>query len=264
MNAMEGCHHDGAATTSQLLSLSLTIIKANELSIRSAWKRKPNAYAQIKAANTALSRTPVITHSTDPVWQKRLTLIEVEMSSILSFEVVDDGIFSIGRKVVLGRTERPVSALLGLPSPDVVLPLTPNGSITISVQRQTASAALADVDGAVDQISHADDVSTVSNSFKEIIRSLEKLVGFVDSFSTIHPYVHTAWKIVSSVYKVVDTQLDRDTRIVGLIDKMKRLYSFVAPLESMNIHSTLESVVQLILRQTIECVGFVQEGRRFY
>ncbi|KAK0218785.1 hypothetical protein IW262DRAFT_1558220 [Armillaria fumosa] len=259
---MEGYHYGGAATTSQLLSLSITIIKANELSIQSKLKRKPNAYAQIKAPNAALSRTPVITGSADPVWQKRLTLTEVEMSSIVSFEVIDNGWASIGSKVVLGRTELLVSALLELSSPDAVLHLNPKGSITISAQKQTASAALADVDGAVDQISHADDISTVSDSFIEIIESLKKLVGFVDSFSTIHPYAHTAWKIVSSVYNVVKAQLDRDIRIVGLVNTMKRLYSFVAPLESMddeNIHSTLESVVQLILRQTIECVAFIQE-----
>lgn len=263
MNVMEGYHHDGVATTSRMLNLCITIMQANELPIPSGlWKRKPNAYAQIKAANTDLLRTPAIMGSANPVWQKRLTLTEVEMSSIVSFEVVDNGIVSIGRKDILGRTELLVSALLESPSPDVVLSLTPSGSITISMQKQTATDALADVDGAVDQISYTDNASTVSASFVEIIGSLEQLMGLFDSFSKIHPYTHAAWKIVSSVYNVVKAQLDRDTRIVGLVDMMKRLYSFVALLESMgdgDIHSTLESVVHLILKQTIECVVFVQE-----
>lgn len=43
---------------------------------------------------------------------------------------------------------------------------------------------------------------------------------------------------------------------------MKKLYTFVEPLESMNdgdLHKSLENVVELILKQTIECVSYIQE-----
>ena len=63
--------------------------------------------------------------------------------------------------------------------------------------------------------------------------------------------------------QVIKHQMELDQNVLKLIGKMRSLYSFVQPLESLknedlSLLLPLENMVQDILIQTVECVLFVQ------
>ncbi|KDQ09285.1 hypothetical protein BOTBODRAFT_117335, partial [Botryobasidium botryosum FD-172 SS1] len=75
----------------------------------------------------------------------------------------------------------------------------------------------------------------------------------------IHPIVNVAWKVVHALYQIPKNQLDRDDKIVRLIAQIGDLYTTVRALEGTEKIRELESVIEVILQQTIECVLFIRE-----
>jgi hypothetical protein len=65
---------------------------------------------------------------------------------------------------------------------------------------------------------------------------------------------------MSSLFKVVQGQLDRDQSVVDLVSNMEALYSFVRPIQEFPEKlELLEDIIMDILRQTFECVIFLRE-----
>jgi len=65
---------------------------------------------------------------------------------------------------------------------------------------------------------------------------------------------------MSSLFKVVQGQLDRDQSVVDLVSNMEALYSFVHPIQEFPEKlELLEDIIMDILRQTFECVIFLRE-----
>jgi hypothetical protein len=69
---------------------------------------------------------------------------------------------------------------------------------------------------------------------------------------------------------VIQAELDRDLKMLRLVSRMKKLYSFVSPLDTLRKENAsdfqaLEDVIREILTQTVECVNFIQAyfGRSF-
>jgi len=93
---------------------------------------------------------------------------------------------------------------------------------------------------------------------------LSNLVRIADALGQIHPYLRVAIKVGTFVFNAVKDQLDRDEHILALVDTMTTLYSFVSPLdvlkkEHFSIFSSLEDIIKKILKQTVECMLFIQE-----
>ena len=55
-------------------------------------------------------------------------------------------------------------------------------------------------------------------------------------------------------------QLDRDRTVVGLLDSMQNVYSFLDDIQAFPEKiKSLEDVIRAILQQTFECALFIQE-----
>jgi hypothetical protein len=61
---------------------------------------------------------------------------------------------------------------------------------------------------------------------------------------------------------MVQAQQERDQRILDLVTTMEDTYSFVASADELKKNPVLQSVVEQILKQTIECGYFIQEYTR--
>ncbi|KDQ19610.1 hypothetical protein BOTBODRAFT_102789, partial [Botryobasidium botryosum FD-172 SS1] len=96
-------------------------------------------------------------------------------------------------------------------------------------------------------------------SIKAIVTVLETFVRAMDQVAKIHPIVNVAWKVVHALYQIPRNQLDRDDKVVRLITQIGDLYTTVRALEGTEKIKELESVIEAILQQTIECVLFIRE-----
>ncbi|KDQ09274.1 hypothetical protein BOTBODRAFT_92785, partial [Botryobasidium botryosum FD-172 SS1] len=96
-------------------------------------------------------------------------------------------------------------------------------------------------------------------SLKAIITVLETFVQAMDQVAKIHPIVNVAWKVVHALYQIPKNQLDRDDKVVRLIAQIGDLYVTIRALEGTEKTRELESVIEAILQQTIECVLFIRE-----
>ncbi|KAF4588583.1 POC1 centriolar protein A [Pleurotus pulmonarius] len=208
------------------------------------------------------------------------------MDSTITFEMFDKG---LGPSRSCGSVQKTVRDLLAgtrlgmlylLRSPplsandspiDVVFPLD-DAVLSIRVEREVPNSALLDTiedaQRATRNFAKAPDQTKVTvsaySSLGGVVNSLSKLMEIADSAAQVHPYINVAWKTVSSVYKVVKNQLDRDEAICDLLESMAVLYGFTVPLEVMQsdhaeLDGTLVDVIKHILQQTIECSLFVQE-----
>lgn len=102
----------------------------------------------------------------------------------------------------------------------------------------------------------------------------------VHDINQVHPYVKTAWSVLSSAYKVrrtpslcldscftdfsqvVNTQSERDASIDDLAQKMYELCELLHDAKLIENIKSLKSVLQLFMTQITECGIFVTEYAR--
>ncbi|KZP21272.1 hypothetical protein FIBSPDRAFT_1044227 [Athelia psychrophila] len=107
--------------------------------------------------------------------------------------------------------------------------------------------------------------SDLVGSFQMLVEKLGILVKIGDEIAKIHPWVNLAWNVLSVGLKLVKAQQDRDHKITALIETMKSTYSIIFGSEILE-DELLQDIVNVILKQTIECGFFIQEytrGRTF-
>ncbi|KAJ7449200.1 hypothetical protein FB451DRAFT_1287823 [Mycena latifolia] len=107
-------------------------------------------------------------------------------------------------------------------------------------------------------------VVSVASQFQDalgaITSKLEPLVRLGDEIATIHPYVNTAWKVLTSVYQAAKDQQDLDDKVCKLVQTMVDVYSFVEDIEPLaDKMKRLEDKAVAIGQQTVECALFIQE-----
>ncbi|KAJ7190110.1 hypothetical protein GGX14DRAFT_546974 [Mycena pura] len=94
----------------------------------------------------------------------------------------------------------------------------------------------------------------------DIISVLGPIVEIGDEIAKIHPYVHAAWTILTSVYQAVKKQKETDEEIVKLVKAMVKLYSSAGNTKVLPQKiKSLESTVTEIAKQTLECAMFIRE-----
>ncbi|KAL0958490.1 hypothetical protein HGRIS_000629 [Hohenbuehelia grisea] len=198
----------------------------------------------------------------------------LDLNTTLTFELFDKG---YGLQHCLGRCKVVVKRLLENQgnNSEVELALDEIGiSIFLHVRREDLGTLAAECLGDSASLEHKlSDVpgGTVLESFPTqhlagVLTSMTKLIGILDMFSRVHPYAHAAWSTISLVYKVAAKQSARDGKVHDLLATMNNLYSFVDQLEMiakdhkrLGLHPALEDIVTNILKQTIECMVFIQE-----
>ncbi|KDQ58361.1 hypothetical protein JAAARDRAFT_46862 [Jaapia argillacea MUCL 33604] len=262
----------------------ITIVSASDLPQIGPLKRFPNAFVEMnvslpEADKPIFQHRTIVKHSAAPCWDANFPLLDVDEMSMVSFEVVD----RFAGKKSLGVAESMLRELRVLAREDgvAILPLKvepkdnrlePNmtGSITVRLRNDSADSSVAAmaVKGLQNQPQNDAERSesgfTVSESLGKVVDSLANLMEIADciasvryftlpafpefhsdigywlAFNQIHPYVNAAWKAVSLVYKCFRN-------------------------ERQFLGSTLEDVIKGIMKQTVECVIFIQEyaGRGF-
>ncbi|KAL4265530.1 C2 domain-containing protein [Pleurotus pulmonarius] len=253
------------------IHLVIVILKATGVTCKSSLRSKPNPYVTMNwALGTRLQehRTSVVKNTTSPLWEESFRLFSQSMDSTITFEMFDKG---LGPSRSCGSVQKTVRDLLAGTRLDVVFPLD-DAVLSIRVEREVPNSALLDTiedaQRATRNFAKAPDQTKVTvsaySSLGGVVNSLSKLMEIADSAAQVHPYINVAWKTVSSVYKVVKNQLDRDEAICDLLESMAVLYGFTVPLEVMQsdhaeLDGTLVDVIKHILQQTIECSLFVQE-----
>jgi hypothetical protein len=61
-------------------------------------------------------------------------------------------------------------------------------------------------------------------------------------------------------YQVLNVQFERDSKLVGLVQTMEDVYSFVEASDSFQEKvQLLEDAIGRILKQTVECAIFIRE-----
>ncbi|KAK6978278.1 hypothetical protein R3P38DRAFT_3119326 [Favolaschia claudopus] len=94
----------------------------------------------------------------------------------------------------------------------------------------------------------------------KLLSQLEPIVDLGDEIAKIHPYINIAWKVLTSVYKVMEKQRNTDQEITKLVLAMVDLYSSVGDIDFLREKiSSLERVVLEIAAQTVECSLFIRE-----
>ncbi|KAJ7190085.1 WD40 repeat-like protein [Mycena pura] len=94
----------------------------------------------------------------------------------------------------------------------------------------------------------------------DIISVLGPIVEIGDEIAKIHPYVHAAWTILTSVYQAVKKQKETDEELVKLVKAMVKLYSSAGNTKVLPQKiKSLESTVTEIAKQTLECAMFIRE-----
>ncbi|KDQ21170.1 hypothetical protein BOTBODRAFT_168499 [Botryobasidium botryosum FD-172 SS1] len=251
-------------------SLDITIINASNLPLR--WGRPPKPFVKIEAGGIKSKTKTVTEATTQPVWNESFPFVQLPPSSVVSLRVFHDGTFW---NTFLCRAAIEIDELLksSADNSDVILKLLPsaNGGATLTVHAREArrsdaldllaeglaqslpspSHPIVPAGARVDEF-----IENVSSheSIRAIVTVLETFVQAMDQFAKIHLIVNVAWKVVHALY-----QLDRDDKVVRLITQIGDLYVTVRALEGTEKIKELESVIEAILQQTIECVLFIRE-----
>ncbi|KAJ7199387.1 WD40 repeat-like protein [Mycena pura] len=99
----------------------------------------------------------------------------------------------------------------------------------------------------------------LSGALNGILSALENIVKVGDELAKIHPYANAAWKVLTSVYKMVKNQQEADDKVVKLVEAMVMLYSFAKEVDSVMKNSKLQEIVLCITMQTMECALLIRE-----
>ncbi|KAJ7087458.1 hypothetical protein C8R44DRAFT_820126 [Mycena epipterygia] len=99
---------------------------------------------------------------------------------------------------------------------------------------------------------------SIESALQSVISKLEILVSIGDQIATIHPYANIAWKILTSVHKVVKQKMN--AKLYELVQTIDEVYSFVDGIDSLPEKiERAENKVLAIVKQTAECALFIQE-----
>ncbi|KAL0952820.1 hypothetical protein HGRIS_007045 [Hohenbuehelia grisea] len=247
-------------------NLIITVLRATGLRVKSLVKRPPNSFVKVHWGKF-VRQTSVVKASIKPAWEEGLMVHAVELGTTLTIELFDKG---LGPQRSLGCHKAVLRDLFEKQGDNSEMELTIDDiSIFVHLRKEELGALAAESLADSANLARGPGFNfgldpPVSESFAGVVASVAKLMETLDSFAKVHPYANAAWKTLTLVYRVIETQLDRDAKVRSLLATMDNLYSFVNPLENLvkdheELHPSLENIVTSILKQTIECVLFIQE-----
>ncbi|KAJ7752320.1 hypothetical protein B0H16DRAFT_794664 [Mycena metata] len=89
---------------------------------------------------------------------------------------------------------------------------------------------------------------------------IDVVVKMGDKLAQVHPYVSTAWSILSSVYQAVKQQREMDNKVVKLVKDIVELYSFKDDIHFVVAKiQILEDTLIKIAKHTLLCANFLAE-----
>ncbi|KAH8094835.1 hypothetical protein BXZ70DRAFT_946244 [Cristinia sonorae] len=263
------------------MSLKITVHSAAYLLPRA---RPPNCRVKI-AVDDKRYKTALVKKSSQPAWDE-LFIMNVP-SADASFTI---GLWHYSSPVplteLLGQVVISAEEALGRSQPlrlDLYKPANSSigsaitASLLITISRVTkdlaASNVLATANAVARPTDHrfsqleatipssiAESVGEVGELLQKIFVKLDIFVKVVDEASKIHSIASLAWSMVSAMIKAVHGQLHRDDQIIKLLAAIDSAYDFAHTIHDMHdLTDVVEKTVDMVLKQTIECAGFIQE-----
>ncbi|KAA1467062.1 hypothetical protein DENSPDRAFT_68668 [Dentipellis sp. KUC8613] len=89
---------------------------------------------------------------------------------------------------------------------------------------------------------------------------LERIERIGDVFAEVHPYAKLAWVVLSSGYKILKAQVDRDDRVRNLWCTVQDVVAFFDDVKEQPAKATyLQKVVADVVKQIYECCQFLRK-----
>ncbi|KAK6993276.1 WD40 repeat-like protein, partial [Favolaschia claudopus] len=254
----------------------------NNLVWNPGWRdfgKSPNLYVEVHDSKDHIFKTRIVKRNTKPTWTDSFELTSPPLS-MLTFRLLHD---APGPDVRIAEAETTVGELMeqSFPNEAVVwLDMkAPNGEIlgrlSVSLYAFTGGKGIEKmsedtsklklqplVGDALDSFVAVEGLSgaKISDTLSAVLSALENIVKVGDELAKIHPYANAAWKVLTSVYKIVQNQREADEKVAQLVEAMARLYSFAKEVDSVvNNSKPVQDIVLRITMQTMECALLLRE-----
>ncbi|KAJ3556017.1 hypothetical protein NM688_g2261 [Phlebia brevispora] len=209
--------------------------------------------------------TRVIEDNLNPVWEfSPPHKLRLYPSSSIRFAIYRRRkTESLGAKL-LGVFEAPLFTFLD--ERDVLHPLdtkkcitTETGKIRVDLEVDTSGVKVeldSMFDNAEEKLHHAKDVLAESDhggsAMKHAMDSLSQLVKLVDGIVEIHPWCKTAWTLLSSVCKAINSQRDNDGAVNELLDELRNALAYTRECRDLKPVPNTTNVIKALARLVAE------------
>ncbi|KAG7085895.1 hypothetical protein E1B28_003429 [Marasmius oreades] len=89
------------------------------------------------------------------------------------------------------------------------------------------------------------------------LSNIRPITDMLERLAQVHPIAEVTWFVVSSAYRAITAQYDRDTEIVQLYDAMCKLYEAATKEDVLNRHAEFSALFDAMINQSIECCLFI-------
>ncbi|KDQ11677.1 hypothetical protein BOTBODRAFT_189671 [Botryobasidium botryosum FD-172 SS1] len=267
-------------------SFDLTIIEASSLSIPGllGLGRHPKAYVKIEVEDKNY-KTAAARRGANPAWNQIFPFTEVAATSRIEFRVFHEGTFrhillsscSAEVQKLLQRGENQLALTLQLHAPDSSTNQT-STSLTVRVREDKSIAKtrpaldklLPERPSGVDTVLHVVDaaqavantpllIPSISESLGTVMNVLERFVQAGDQLAQVHALLNVAWQVIKSLYELTKAQIQRDERVAKLALTIHDHYATLDMIQDIRKEKGLEDVLEMTLKQTVECAWFIRQ-----
>ncbi|KAJ7720330.1 hypothetical protein B0H16DRAFT_1699980, partial [Mycena metata] len=263
-------------------SYSLLVESANDIVWDSGpLHRNPKIYVTISLDDNLVSRTPVFKRSLQPKWNFNSDLL-CPLTSMITLQLYHHTFFPRRKDPVIGQCRIGIEDLLHQCGLGKVVSLEikadgkVSGRLSVLLEKSevaagratsrmestlvtlpTAGPSLDGINAAVEVGGSQNDLAT---ALGVCLDHIDVVVKMGDKLAQVHPYVSTAWSILSSVYQAVKQQREMDNKVVKLVKDIVELYSFKDDIHFVVAKiQILEDTLIKIAKHTLLCANFLAE-----
>ncbi|KAJ6530579.1 WD40-repeat-containing domain protein [Mycena capillaripes] len=264
-----------------LTSYSLLIQGADHV----VYHKAPNLRVTVHHGDRLIDKTSVIQRTSAPTWGFSTVMLS-DPSAEITLQLHHEHThsfrhFFLGKKsTCLGEHKTTIERLLQLCATKdaAVIDIEREGKLTgkLNVRLQCeglgAAASIAVEQAKKDSqklapgqmTSHISDAVEagakvdLATGLEGVISLLDRITKIGDAIAEVHPYAKMAWAILTSVYKVVKAQGERDEKISELIQAMTDASSQQIELLAKKSQN-FEAIAGKIAQKTVECASFIRE-----
>ncbi|KAF7339132.1 WD40 repeat-like protein [Mycena venus] len=265
----------------QETSYSLLIQSADHV----VYHKAPNLCVTVHHGDCLILKTCVVQCDSAPTWGSSTVMLS-DPSTEITFQLHHEHTRGIRRYVLgkestcLGEHNTTIGRLLELcTSKDaVVIDIEKEGKLTgkLTVRLQceelqaVASIAVKQAKNDSEKLAPGQMTLHISDTVEAgakvdfatglegVISLLDRITKIGDAIAEVHPYAKIAWAILTSVYKVVKAQGERDAKITKLVQAMANTSSHQIDLLARKSQN-FEAIAIKIAKKTVECASFIRE-----